>query len=126
MTEFHVIGLDNPFEFVIKDVDNDCTYATFSACDSDRDSMEEFVDYVNRIIKENENFKLTSNLWSNEEFKRLKKKNYELKEENLTFFQQVNTILLKYQHLFNREMADEVLEELGIELTRWFKWVKIV
>ena len=27
----------------------------------------------------------------------------------------------KYQDLFNREMADEVLDVLGIELTRWFE-----
>lgn len=44
----------------------------------------------------------------------------ELKKENELFFKKVFDILLKYQDLFNREMADEVLEELGIELTRWF------
>lgn len=45
----------------------------------------------------------------------------QLKQDNLIFFQAVFDILLKYQDLFNREMADEVLEELGIELTRWFE-----
>ena len=48
-------------------------------------------------------------------------KNEQLKSENNLFFGKVFDILLKYQDLFNREMADEVLEELGIELTRWFE-----
>ncbi|MBQ2832385.1 hypothetical protein [Methanobrevibacter sp.] len=45
----------------------------------------------------------------------------ELKESDLIFFQAVWDILMKYQHLFNREMADEVLDVLGIELPRWFE-----
>lgn len=44
-----------------------------------------------------------------------------LKQDDILFFQKVFDILLKYQDLFNREMADEVLEELGIELTKWFE-----
>lgn len=48
-------------------------------------------------------------------------KNEQLKKDDLLFFQQVFDILMKYQHLFNREMADEVLEDLGIELTEWFE-----
>ena len=55
------------------------------------------------------------------EIKELKKENKELKKHEELFFKQVFDILLKYQDLFNREMADEVLEELGIELTRWFE-----
>lgn len=51
----------------------------------------------------------------------LSNENKELKKEDELFFGQVFDILLKYQDLFNREMADEVLEELGIELTRWFE-----
>ena len=51
----------------------------------------------------------------------LEKENKELKEHEELFFKKVFDILLKYQDLFNREMADEVLEELGIELTRWFE-----
>ena len=47
--------------------------------------------------------------------------NQQLKIDNELFFKKVFNILLKYQHLFNREMADEVLEELGIELTGWFE-----
>lgn len=51
---------------------------------------------------------------------KLAEENERLKEEDNLFFSKVFDILLKYQDLFNREMADEVLEELGIELTRWF------
>jgi len=51
----------------------------------------------------------------------LSEENKELKKEDELFFGKVFDILLKYQDLFNREMADEVLEELGIELTRWFE-----
>ena len=51
----------------------------------------------------------------------LYEENEQLKNDDLLFFQQVFNILMKYQHLFNREMADEVLEDLGIELTEWFE-----
>lgn len=54
-------------------------------------------------------------------FDKLKEENEQLKNDDLLFFQQVFNILMKYQHLFNREMADEVLEDLGIELTEWFE-----
>lgn len=61
MTEFHIIGLGNLCEFVIKDIDNNRTHGVFSACDKhDRESMQEFVDYVNQLIKENGS--LNSNL----------------------------------------------------------------
>ena len=61
MSEFHIISLGNLCEFVIKNIDEKQTYGTFSACDKhDRKSMQEFVDYVNQIIKENES--LNSNL----------------------------------------------------------------
>jgi len=53
--------------------------------------------------------------------KKLQDENEQLKKDDLLFFQQVFGILMKYQHLFNREMADEILEELGIELTEWFE-----
>lgn len=52
---------------------------------------------------------------------KLSEENERLKKEDNIFFGKVFDILLKYQDLFNREMADEVLEELGIELTRWFE-----
>lgn len=55
------------------------------------------------------------------DYKNLEKENEQLKNDDLLFFQQVFNILMKYQHLFNREMADEVLEDLGIELTEWFE-----
>ena len=58
MSEFHIIGLGNLCEFVIKNIDEKQTYGTFSACDKyDRKSMQEFVDYVNQLIKENEKLK---------------------------------------------------------------------
>ena len=58
MSEFHIIGLGNLCEFVIKNIDEKQTYGTFSACDKhDRKSMQEFVDYVNQLIKENEQLK---------------------------------------------------------------------
>lgn len=33
MTEFHIIGLGNICEFVIKDIDNNRTHGVFSACE---------------------------------------------------------------------------------------------
>ena len=45
----------------------------------------------------------------------------DLKEDDLIFFQAVWDILMKYQDLFNREMANEVLDDLGIELPKWFE-----
>lgn len=59
MTEFHIIGLGNLCEFVIKNIDEKQTYGTFSACGKhNRKSMQEFVDYVNQLIKENELLKI--------------------------------------------------------------------
>ena len=58
MTEFDIIGLGNLCEFVIKDIDNNRTHGVFSACSKHaRESMQEFVDYVNQLIKENEQLK---------------------------------------------------------------------
>ena len=66
MTEFHIIGLGNLCEFVIKNIDEKQTYGTFSACDKhDRKSMQEFVDYVNQLIKENEQLKKENNALKN-------------------------------------------------------------
>lgn len=56
-----------------------------------------------------------------DENKKLKSKVNMLKQDELIFFQATYDILMKYQYLFNRDMADEVLEELGIELTDWFE-----
>lgn len=65
------------------------------------------------LVEQNNNYRQCLN--------KLKKENKELKKEDELFFGKVFDILLKYQYLFNREMADEVLEELGIELTKWFE-----
>ena len=62
MTEFHIIGLGNLCEFVIKDIDNNRTHGVFIAFyKHNRESMQEFIDYVNEVIKENE--KLRKALW---------------------------------------------------------------
>ena len=61
MTEFHIIGLGNLCEFVIKDLDNPYIYyGRFSTSGDNKKYMQGFIDYVNQIIKENEN--LNSNL----------------------------------------------------------------
>ena len=73
MSEFHIIGLGNLCEFVIKNIDEKQTYGTFSACDKhDRKSMQEFVDYVNQLIKENEQLRhdATILIQSNQDYRR--------------------------------------------------------
>jgi len=86
MSEFHIIGLGNLCEFVIKNIDEKQTYGTFSACDKhDRKSMQEFVDYVNQLIKENEQLKIdatrliTHYNGLNSEYEWLKEENERLK-----------------------------------------------
>lgn len=44
-----------------------------------------------------------------------------LQEEQNQYFVKVMDLLLKYQHLFNQEMAIEVFNDLGIELDEWFE-----
>ena len=56
-----------------------------------------------------------------EHIRKLHEENKQLKEKNNLFFKKVFNLLLKYQKSINRKMADEVLEELGIELTEWFE-----
>ena len=46
--------------------------------------------------------------------------NERLKLENNVFVSNTTYILVKYQHLFNQEIADEILNELGIVLPMWF------
>ena len=65
------------------------------------------------LIEQNNNYR--------QSLSELAEENEQLKKEDELFFGKVFDILLKYQDLFNCEMADEVLEELGIELTRWFE-----
>ena len=65
MTEFHIIGLGNLCEFVIKDIDNNRTHGVFSACSKhDRESMQGFIDYVNEIIEENEQLRKENDMFS--------------------------------------------------------------
>lgn len=75
---------------------------------------------IDKLKKENEKLNALCVQYGFE-MGRLKEENEQLKKEDELFFGKVFDILLKYQDLFNREMADEVLDELGIELTRWFK-----
>ena len=85
MSEFYIIGLGNLCEFVIKNIDEKQTYGTFSACDKhDRKSMQEFVDYVNQLIKENEKLK--------ERIKELQKENYG-NLDGLNYYQEENASL---------------------------------
>ena len=82
MTEFHIIGLGNLCEFVIKNIDGKQTYGTFSACDKhDRKSMQEFIDYVNEIIEENQALKQSDNITDLEtQIMKLKEENENLKQ----------------------------------------------
>lgn len=85
MSEFHIIGLGNLCEFVIKNIDEKQTYGTFSACDKhDRKSMQEFVDYVNQLIKEKEKLK--------ERIKELQKESYG-NLDGLNYYQEENASL---------------------------------
>jgi len=78
------------------------------------------VDLLNELAEENEQLKDALNQRTGQ-CDKYYKENEQLKQEDELFFGKVFDILLKYQDLFNREMADEVLEELGIELTKWFE-----
>lgn len=102
-----------------KDFDEKVEYEDYQAF-ADSMTGEEVTDRLNKYDKE---YRGCHNdvLRLEKENEQLKEENKELKKEDELFFGQVFDILLKYQDLFNREMADEVLEELGIELTRWFE-----
>ena len=81
MTEFHIIGTGNIYEFVIKDIDNPRTYGRFGACGDDRKSMQEFIDYVNEIIEENQALKQSDNITDLEtQIMKLKEENENLKQ----------------------------------------------
>lgn len=82
MTEFHIIGLGNLCEFVIKDIDNSRTHGVFSACGKHaRESMQEFIDYVNEIIEENQALKQSDNITDLEtQIMKLKEENENLKQ----------------------------------------------
>ena len=82
MTEFHIIGLGNLCEFVIKDIDNSRTYGVFSACSKHaRESMQGFIDYVNEIIEENQVLKQSDHITDLEtQILKLKEENEKLKK----------------------------------------------
>lgn len=54
MTEkFMIIHLGNPYDFVIKDIDENNTYGTFRG---DKKSMNEFLEYVQYLLDKSESF----------------------------------------------------------------------
>ena len=52
--QYTIIHLGNPYDFVIKNINEHETYGTFQG---DKESMEEFIEKVNSIIKENDELK---------------------------------------------------------------------
>ena len=52
--QYTIIHLGNPYDFVIKNINEHETYGTFQG---DNESMEEFIEKVNSIIKENDELK---------------------------------------------------------------------
>lgn len=60
---YMVIGLGNAYDFVIKNVNEPETYGTFQG---DKKSIKEFIEKVNRIVKENEQLKAQLYCDSNE------------------------------------------------------------
>lgn len=96
----HIVGVTSPFivdNYSAKEHNKFVSYKTYETTTMEK--CDELTDLLNNY---------------EDEIKHLKK-------DDLIFFQNVFHILLKYQDLFNREMADEVLDVLGIELTRWFE-----
>ena len=60
---YMVIGLGNAYDFVIKNVSEPETYGTFQG---DKKSIKEFIEKVNRIVKENGELKAQLYCDSNE------------------------------------------------------------
>ena len=54
---YTIIHLGNPYDFVIKNINGHETYGTFQG---DKESMEEFIEKVNSIIKENDELKASN------------------------------------------------------------------
>ena len=54
---YTIIHLGNPYDFVIKNINEPETYGTFQG---DKESMEEFIEKVNSIIKENDELKASN------------------------------------------------------------------
>ena len=114
MTYYQRINLGNMYDFVIKNIDELETYGIFHFHDShDSNSMDEFIEKVNSIIKENQELKeenksiqKTAYHFDNiaredrEYAERLYKENQELKKENKE---------LHHQLCFNKGM-DHVIK----------------
>ena len=54
---YTIIHLGNPYDFVIKNINEHETYGTFQG---DNESMKEFIEKVNLIIKENDELKASN------------------------------------------------------------------
>ena len=55
--QYTIIHLGNPYDFVIKNINEHETYGTFQG---DKESMEKFIEKVNSIIKENDELKASN------------------------------------------------------------------
>ena len=106
---YMVIGLGNAYDFVIKNVNEPETYGTFQG---DKKSIKEFIEKVNRIVKENEQLKMENNSlkllvqnWEaldeekdeqldkqNQALKKLKKENEQLKQRNENQYNQLTEL----------------------------------
>ena len=109
MTYYQRINLGNYRDFVIKNIDEPETYGTFQFGDEyDKKSMDEFIEKVNSIIKENQELKeknksiqraashIDNIAHQDREYaERLYRENQELKKENQE---------LRHQLCFNKGM----------------------
>lgn len=85
---YTIIHLGNPYDFVIKNINEHETYGTFQG---DKESMEEFIEKVNSIIKEND----------------------ELKSENQRVSEQKHIYKQDWKHLcIDKELLDSENEKL--------------
>ena len=96
MTYYQRINLGNFRDFVIKNIDEPETYGTFQFGDEyDKKSMDEFIEKVNSIIKENQELKEENKSWlktasrmdtihheDREYCERIHRENEKLKQEN--------------------------------------------
>ena len=78
---------------------------------NERISYEEVLETLNRLYNENTEFKLTSNLFSDRELKRLKKENKELKFEKTNAYNILNDfmdMMNQMQYYFKDTLPDEL------------------
>ena len=78
MTEFHIIGLGNLCEFVIKDIDNNRTHGVFSACSKHSDKEHLMGCLIRFFGYDDEDIDYNLNRESNREYG---KQYYSMKEE---------------------------------------------